>query len=89
MSPLCQNLSTVNLTSMRSSDSFRLPFIPQTPNSKQENVTSSAGHSTRVGRAALVAVEHSHRRDCMCGYVRTWYSESLRAIDMLVKEWKG
>ena len=24
----------------------------------------------------------------MCGYVHTWYSESLRAIDMLVKEWK-
>ena len=37
----------------------------------------------------LVAVEHSHRRDCMCGYVRTWYSESLRVIDMLAKEWKG
>ena len=67
MTPLCQNLSTVNLTSRRSSDSFRLPFIVYSskPNSKQENVTSSAGRSTGVGRAALVAVEHSHRRDCV------------------------
>ena len=88
MTPLCQNLSTVNLTSRRSSDSFRLVYSAK-PNSKQENVTSSTGRSTRVGRAVLVAVEHSHRRDCMCGYVHTWYSESLRAIDMLVKEWKG
>ena len=86
---ICQNLSTVNLISRRSSESFRLPFIRQMPNGKRENVTSSSGRSTRVGRAAIVAVERWHRRDCMCGYVHTWHSESLRAIDMLVKEWKG